>query len=216
MKKIIMILALFMSLSCLFAVSAYAETGTGETNEPGATEETEKSTILEDVKTWIEKVTSSTSIATLIASVLGFGGTFALISSRMKSLIELIQHKADADVVSKTVKQSADEIAKSFTKELEDMRVKLNDSEERNKILSGVLGIAFSYSKDLPASARAQIMALLNGTQTGCENVQKIVEAAKEAIEAAEATKEEEPTPALDSLTKEESKESGTPSITMG
>lgn len=197
MKRILVFVLCLVMMASLFAISASAEEAPTETSE--ITEEA-KAEILDTVKDWIEKVTSSTSVATMIATVLGFGSTVALVASKMKVILDMIAKKADAKQIASAVEGSAKEITEAFKGELDGLKVKLSEEEERNKMLSGVLGIAFSYSKDIPASARAQIMALLNGTAEKCDTVEKIVEVAKEAIEKAEETAVKEETPALDQI----------------
>lgn len=188
MKKTSLFLILLVFILAVLVVPCFAE-------EEPANEE-----VLDTVAGWIENLSSSTSIATLIASVLGFSGTAALLASKLKSILALIKNKADGATVANALTASAKEITASFTKELDALKENLAKSEEREKMLTATLGIAFSYSKDIPASARSQIMGLLNGTTEKCETVQKIVETAKQAIEEAEKTAEKVETPALDAI----------------
>lgn len=184
MKKIAILLlsvALFLCLG--FAVSAEGE------------EE-----VIEATKGWYDAIANAQSTFTAIASALGFTGTLAVVGSLWKKIKALLDKKANAEEIKSALSDSGKELKDAVLSDAKALKEKLAELEEREKLVTAVFGIFCTYSKDLPASAKAEINKLLSGTQKVAETVEKTIETASEKIEEAEKTAPKVDTPALDAV----------------
>lgn len=208
MKKIFAKFIVLM-ICAMLGVGAFAETVTEppvDTVIESVTESGITEIAVTDESTFdglIEGLTNSTLgmvliglLSAVITCIVTFRKNFGVIA-------DLVSKKADEKAISSALKKTTEELSATFNAKLTEIELKMNDTNDNEKILTTILTI-FMTNANINPNAKAEIMQYLTGLKDTNGKVTEIVDKANKIIEEANAAEVKAPTPALDTIVAEE------------
>lgn len=151
----------------------------------------------------IEGVTNSTFWTTTGTVIIAVIGCVATVIKKVGGISELVAKKADTKTVNDYLKRTSTELSEVFNARIDNVESRLNDTDSNEKILITILTI-FMTNANINPNAKAEIMKYLAGIKDVNASVTEMVDTANKIIQEANEAEVKEPTPALDSIVKEE------------
>lgn len=151
----------------------------------------------------IEGVTNSTFWTTTGTVIIAVIGCVATVIKKVGGISELVAKKADTKTVNDYLKRTSTELSEIFNARIDNVESRLNDTDSNEKILITILTI-FMTNANINPNAKAEIMKYLSGIKDVNASVSEMVDTANKIIQEANEAEVKEPTPALDSIVKEE------------
>jgi hypothetical protein len=151
----------------------------------------------------IEGVTNSTFWTTTGTVIIAVIGCVATVIKKVGGISELVAKKADTKTVNDYLKRTSTELSEVFNARIDNVESRLNDTDSNEKILITILTI-FMTNANINPNAKAEIMKYLAGIKDVNASVSEMVDTANKIIQEANEAEVKEPTPALDSIVKEE------------
>lgn len=151
----------------------------------------------------IEGVTNSTFWTTTGTVIIAVIGCVATVIKKVGGISELVAKKADTKTVNDYLKRTSTELSEVFNARIDNVESRLKDTDSNEKILITILTI-FMTNANINPNAKAEIMKYLSGIKDVNASVSEMVDTANKIIQEANEAEVKEPTPALDSIVKEE------------
>ena len=194
---------LVLTLCALLGIGVFAaepepslDLSTGDVNAITITDESNFDAMIDGLMNSTMWTTIGTVAVAVIACVATFRKYFGFIT-------DLISKKADEKAINNALRQASTELSEIFNQKLTDIDVRLKDTDSNEKILTTILTI-FMTNANINPNAKAEIMQYLTGIKDINASVAEIVDTANQIIKEANEAEVKEPTPALDSIVKEE------------
>lgn len=150
---------------------------------------------------WIDSITSSSLWVSIGSYLLTAIAIIGFVAKKLGNINELIRGKADKATITAEIKSGVKEMRAAFDDEYQKINSELMAHKEKEKQMWAMLTIFMTHCK-IPAAAKAEIMNCITGIKDMSGDLKEIVEAAEEAICAAEKEEAENApaTPALDAV----------------